>query len=107
MNYRELTRHLRRLGFELERRAKGDHEIWINSSTHARTTIPNWGRRDLKPGTISAIIRDLGISRQELEREIVEAGLRCEVYSVGDCVDVRNYFYAINEGAHTVREKVP
>lgn len=45
--------------------------------------------------------------RQELQREIAEAGLRCEVYSVGDCVEVRNYFYAINEGAHTVREKVP
>ncbi len=67
MNYRELTRKLRRLRCELDRRAKGDHEIWINASTHARTTIPNWGRRDLKQGTISAIVRDLGISREELE----------------------------------------
>ena len=68
MTHRELTRKLRRLGCELDRQAKGDHEIWINASTHARTTIPNWGRRDLKQGTISAIIRDPGISREEFER---------------------------------------
>ncbi|MBI4337432.1 MAG: type II toxin-antitoxin system HicA family toxin [Chloroflexi bacterium] len=32
-------RKLRRLGCELDRKAKGDHEIWINLSSHARTTI--------------------------------------------------------------------
>ncbi|MFH1140105.1 MAG: type II toxin-antitoxin system HicA family toxin [Chloroflexota bacterium] len=68
MNYRELTRKLRRLGCEFDRRARGDHEIWINNSTHARTTIPNWGSQDLRPGTISAVLRDLGISREEFER---------------------------------------
>ena len=68
MNYRELTRKLKRLGCEFDRRAKGDHEIWINTSTHTRTTIPNWGSGDLKPGTISAILRDLGIPRQDFEQ---------------------------------------
>ena len=67
MTYRELTRKLRRLGCEFERRAKGDHEIWINTSGHARTTIPNWGSRDLRAGTIGGILRDLGISREEFE----------------------------------------
>ncbi|MCH7605589.1 MAG: type II toxin-antitoxin system HicA family toxin [Chloroflexi bacterium] len=52
MNYRELTRKLRRLDCEFDRRAKGDHEIWLNISTHARTTIPNWGSRDLKAGPL-------------------------------------------------------
>ncbi len=68
MNYRELTRKLRRLGCEFDRRARGDHEIWINTSTHARTTIPNWGSQDLRPGTVSAILRDLEVSRDEFER---------------------------------------
>lgn len=68
MNYRDITRKLRRLGCELDRRAKGDHEIWINLSTHARTTIPNWGSRDLKPGTISAVLRDLGINKRDFDR---------------------------------------
>lgn len=68
MNCRDITRKLRRLGCELDRRAKGDHEIWINLSTHARTTIPNWGSRDLKPGTISAVLRDLGIDKRDFDR---------------------------------------
>ncbi|MCH8832312.1 MAG: type II toxin-antitoxin system HicA family toxin [Chloroflexi bacterium] len=67
VRYRELTRRLRALDCEFDRQAKGDHEIWINITTHARTTIPNWGSRDLRPGTISAILRDLGISRSEFE----------------------------------------
>jgi predicted RNA binding protein YcfA (HicA-like mRNA interferase family) len=68
LKYRELTRKLRRLGCELDRQAKGDHEIWIRLPIYARTTIPNWGRRDLKTGTIRAILRDLQITRDEFER---------------------------------------
>lgn len=68
MRYRELTRKLRRLGCEMDRRARGDHEIWIRAMTHGRTTIPNWGSRDLKPGTVHTILRDLGISRDEFDR---------------------------------------
>ncbi|MDP6549376.1 MAG: type II toxin-antitoxin system HicA family toxin [Dehalococcoidia bacterium] len=68
MNYRSLTRKLRHLGCEFDRSAKGDHEIWINTKTRARATIPNWRGRDLKPGTIAGILRDLGISRGEFER---------------------------------------
>jgi predicted RNA binding protein YcfA (HicA-like mRNA interferase family) len=68
LNYRELTRKLRQLDCEFDRKAKGDHEIWINTASHARTTIPNWGSRDLKVGTIAGILRDLGISRDEFER---------------------------------------
>ncbi|MEC7841357.1 MAG: FAD-dependent oxidoreductase [Candidatus Latescibacterota bacterium] len=44
--------------------------------------------------------------RKVLKAGIAAAGLSCEVYEVGDCVEVRNYFYAINEAAHTVREKL-
>ena len=68
MNYRDLTRKLRRLGCDFDRSAKGDHEIRINTETRARTTIPNWRGKDLKAGTIAAILRDLGISRREFER---------------------------------------
>ncbi|MSQ12967.1 MAG: type II toxin-antitoxin system HicA family toxin [Dehalococcoidia bacterium] len=68
MNHRELARKLRRLGCEFDRRAKGDHEIWINLSTRQRTTIPNWGSEDLKSSTIGKILRDLGIVRDEFGR---------------------------------------
>ena len=68
MNYRELTRKLRVLGCEFDRQAKGDHEIWIRTAAGVRTAIPNWGSRDLRPGTIGAILRDLSITRIELDR---------------------------------------
>ncbi len=68
MNYRELTRRLKRLRCVADRYAKGSHEIWMNSKTGARTTIPNWGSRDLKPGTISQILKDLGISKEDFNQ---------------------------------------
>ena len=68
MTYRELTRKLRRLGCQFDRQGRGDHEVWINVDSTARTTIPNWGVRDLRPGTIGAILRDLGMSRAEFEQ---------------------------------------
>jgi predicted RNA binding protein YcfA (HicA-like mRNA interferase family) len=68
MTYRELTRKLRRLGCEFDRQARGDHEIWINTANRQRTTIPNRGRRDLPLGTLHGILRDLGLTREELDR---------------------------------------
>ena len=65
MNYRELTRRLKEFNCICDRYAKGSHEIWINTKTKARTTIPNWGNRDLNPGTLSVILKDLGISKEE------------------------------------------
>ncbi|NKB68089.1 MAG: FAD-dependent oxidoreductase [Candidatus Latescibacteria bacterium] len=44
--------------------------------------------------------------RQGLAQAIAEAGLDCQVLQVGDCVEVRNFFDAINEGAHVVREQL-
>ncbi|MDE2788069.1 MAG: type II toxin-antitoxin system HicA family toxin [Chloroflexota bacterium] len=68
MTYRELTRKLRRLGCYFDRQGRGGHEIWMNADSRTRTTIPNWGSRDLRPGTIGAILHDLGISRDDFER---------------------------------------
>ena len=68
MTYRELTRKLKRLGCEYDHHGKGSHEIWINVATDATTSIPNWRARDLKPGTIAAILRAPGISRDDFDR---------------------------------------
>ena len=68
MNYRELTHKLRRLGCEFERQGRGDHEIWINTNTRTRTTIPNWQGRDMRTGTVRAILRDLAISRDDFDQ---------------------------------------
>jgi predicted RNA binding protein YcfA (HicA-like mRNA interferase family) len=68
MTYRQLTRKLRRLSCEYDRMGKGSHEVWKNVDTRAKASIPNWRNRDLKPGTIAGILRDLGVSREDFEQ---------------------------------------
>ena len=50
------------------RQARGSHEIWANDRTGATSPIPRHGSRDLKQGTPLRIIRNLGISKEELDR---------------------------------------
>ena len=64
MTYRELANRLRALGCEELRQAKGSHLFWHNANTGQVTAIPDWSGKDLSPGTVRAIIRQLGISRK-------------------------------------------
>jgi predicted RNA binding protein YcfA (HicA-like mRNA interferase family) len=68
LNYRELTRKLGLLGCVFDYHAKGSHEVWRNPKTRTKTTIPYWGSKDLKPGTISRILRDLGIRKEDFDK---------------------------------------
>lgn len=61
MNYRKPTRRLRALDCEFVRQAPGSHEIWWNPANEQFTVIPYHGGRDLPPGTLRAILRQLGI----------------------------------------------
>lgn len=62
MNYREVTRKLIALEcYELPRRGGGSHRKWFNPMTQRVTALPDWGSRDLKWGTIRAVVRQLGI----------------------------------------------
>lgn len=65
MRYRDIAKRLKDLGCEELRKGKGSHRIWLNPETGQLTTVPDWGNKDLAPGTVRAIIRDLGISRDE------------------------------------------
>ena len=58
--YREITKRLRKLGFEFDRHAGGSHEIWWNPDTRARTTIPNHPGDTLE-GTLRAILKQAGV----------------------------------------------
>jgi len=66
VTYAELARKLRALGCSLKRQAKGSHEIWHNPVTNRSAVIPNHAG-DLPKGTLQAILRHLGISRDDLE----------------------------------------
>ncbi len=57
----EVIRKLRHGGFVFDRQAKGSHEIWLNPSTHRRTTVPNHPG-ELPEGTVRAIVRQAGLT---------------------------------------------
>jgi hypothetical protein len=38
---------------------------WFNPKSEKVTTIPDWHSKDLAPGTVRAVIRELGLSREE------------------------------------------
>ena len=62
MIYREIAGKLNRLGCqEIKRPGGGSHRKWFNPATNGGTVIPDWGRRDLKIGTLRGSIRQLGI----------------------------------------------
>lgn len=68
MNYRDLTRKLRACDCEFARKAAGSHEVWWHPGRRVFTTLPKHGNRDIATGTLRAIIRDLGIAKQEFDR---------------------------------------
>jgi mRNA interferase HicA len=62
MKYREAALKLKKLGCEeIPRRGKGSHRIWQNRKTNRITPLPDWGSKDLKLGTLRAVIRQLGL----------------------------------------------
>jgi len=66
MNYRQLTRKLRQMGWEKYRQAAGSHEIWWQPESGQRTVISNHGKADIPTRTLRAIAKDIGITLQEL-----------------------------------------
>jgi len=65
MRYRDLAKRLRELGCEHIRDGSGSHRIWWNPDLDRYSTIPDWGAKDIKPGTLRRILRDLGIERSD------------------------------------------
>ena len=63
MKYREVTRKLIALGCrEIPRKGTGSHRKWLNPATNRSTVVPDWGGQDLKPGTVRAVVRQLGLN---------------------------------------------
>jgi len=66
VTYAELSRKLRALGCVLKRQGKGSHEIWHNPSINSSAVIPNHAG-DIPAGTLRAILKQLGIQREDIE----------------------------------------
>jgi len=62
MKYADVARKLRTLGCEeLPRRKGGSHRKWHNPATGRIAPLPDWGSKDLKIGTLHAVVRQLGL----------------------------------------------
>lgn len=66
MTYRQVAKKLKKLGcVEIRRRSGGSHRLWRNPATGQFTTVPDWGGKDLKTGTVRAVVRQLGLEWKE------------------------------------------
>ncbi|MFM2311766.1 MAG: hypothetical protein RLZZ04_1042 [Cyanobacteriota bacterium] len=65
-SYREVARKMRKLGFEFYRSGKGDHEIWINTVTNLKTTIPH--HKEIREGTLGNILKQAQVKVEDFLR---------------------------------------
>lgn len=66
MRYRDAARKLADLGYyEVQRRGGGSHRKRFNPDTNSDAVLPDWGRRDLKIGTLRSAVRQLGLGWRE------------------------------------------
>ncbi len=56
---------LQHAGFHLDRQ-RGSHMVFVQSDSNRTVVVPR--HSELKPGTIRAILRDAGLSREDLGR---------------------------------------
>ena len=69
MKYREAARKLRALGCEeLPRRSGGSHRKWHNPAIGRIAPVPDWGNKDLKVGTLRAIVKQLGLAWEDFQQ---------------------------------------
>jgi predicted RNA binding protein YcfA (HicA-like mRNA interferase family) len=68
---KKLIKILEKLGFQLDH-TTGSHFIFYNPKTKKRAVVP-YHFKDLPKGTLMSILRESGITREELEK-ILEKG---------------------------------
>lgn len=68
VNYRQVVKAAKKLGFYFCRQARGSHEIWRRDSDGRQTTIPNHGSKPLKRKTLKSILWDFGINVEDFSK---------------------------------------
>ena len=63
---RELIRALESLGFTLVRKSRGSHSQFAHSDGR-RTTVPMHAGRDIGPGLLRKILRDISVTPDALK----------------------------------------
>ncbi len=67
----KILKLLVRLGFEIKRR-KGSHVILYNKDIKKRIVVPVHFGKELKPGLVKLIIKEVGLSQEEFLRLLKE-----------------------------------
>ena len=49
----------------MPRLGKGSHRVWENPASGRLATLPDWGSKDLKNGTLRAAVKQLGLMWEE------------------------------------------
>jgi len=62
--FRDVARRLRAFGFVFDRQAAGSHEIWRNTLTGKKVTVPHHAK-DMAEGTLRAILREASIDVED------------------------------------------
>lgn len=67
MRHAEVTRKLRRLGCYPTRYGAASHEIWRNPSSGRQASIPYHSSKEIGPGLLAAILRQLDVDRARFD----------------------------------------
>ena len=69
MKYRDAARKLKSSGCEVvPRRGSGSHRVWHNPANGRLATLPDWGAKDLKTGTVRGAVKQLGLDWNEFQK---------------------------------------
>ena len=68
MKYQTVAAKLTRLGcVEIPRHGGGSHLKWHNPANNRVTVVPDWGKKELKLGTVRAVVRQLGLDWEDFK----------------------------------------
>ncbi len=62
---RHLISILEKNGF-IYKRSKGSHQVYYNPSTNKTVVVPSHGNKDLKKGTFFAILKQAGLTKEDI-----------------------------------------
>ena len=65
LSTREVQKRLKKLGFIFYRQGKGSHEIWARDEDGKIIPVPSYKGKNIRKGTIAAIIRELGLGVED------------------------------------------
>ncbi len=65
LSYREVIRRLKKLGFHFYRQGKGSHELWVRDIDGRVIPVPHHRGKNIRKGTIGAIIQETGLDVTE------------------------------------------